>query len=145
MKPAPRPSRRSPAGAASPIDAYLAGLEPERRAALARLREQIRAAAPEAVECIAYGIPGFRQDGYLVGFAAAKGHCSFFPGSGSLREMAGPAAERFDTSKGTLRFQPDDPPPAALVRRMVKIRLAENARKLERMLEKPKRRPTRSR
>jgi uncharacterized protein YdhG (YjbR/CyaY superfamily) len=59
--------------------------------------------------------------------------------------MAGPAAERFDTSKGTLRFQPDDPPPAALVRRMVKIRLAENARKLERMLEKPKRRPTRSR
>jgi uncharacterized protein YdhG (YjbR/CyaY superfamily) len=139
MKPARRSSRRSSAGEGTPIDAYLAGLEPEKRAALARLREQIRAAAPGAEECIAYGIPGFRQDGYLVGFAAAKGHCSFFSGSGALREIAGPAIERFDTSKGTLRFQPDEPPPASLVRRMVRIRLAENAGRRQRAKGRPSR------
>jgi len=140
LEPAPRRARRSSARKDNPIDVYLAGLEPGKRAALARLREQIRAAAPDAEECIAYGIPGFRQDGYLVGFAAGKGHCSFFPGSGALREIAGPAIERFDTSKGTLRFQPDDPPPAAMVRRVVRRRLAENAEK-----KRPNGRPARSR
>jgi uncharacterized protein YdhG (YjbR/CyaY superfamily) len=31
------------------------------------------------------------------------------------------------TSKGTIRFRPDEPLPAALVRKIVKARLAENA------------------
>lgn len=139
MKPAPRSSSRASAGTRTPIDAYLAGVDPEKRDALERLRSQIRAAAPGAVECIAYGIPGFRQDGYLVGFAAAKTHCSFFPGSAALRELAGPGIERFETGKGTLRFQPDDPPPAAMVQRMVRLRLAENSEKKQRAKVRPSR------
>lgn len=139
MKPAPRTTSRTSADAPSPVDAYLAGLDAEKRAALARLRAQIRAAAPGAVECIAYGVPGFRQEGYLVGFAAARTHCSFFPGSSALRELAGPGIERFETGKGTLRFQPDDPPPAAMVRRVVRLRLAENAEKKRRARGNPAR------
>ena len=139
MKPAPSSPRRASARAGAPVDAYLAGLDPEKRAALTRLRSQIRAAAPGAVECIAYGIPGFRQDGYLVGFAAARTHCSFFSGSGALRELAGPGIERFATGKGTLRFQPDDPPPAAMVRRMVRLRLAENSMRKKRAKGTPHR------
>jgi uncharacterized protein YdhG (YjbR/CyaY superfamily) len=115
------------ASKANPIDAYLAGVSGERRAALEKLRRTIRAAAPEAEEGLSYGLPAFLQDGPLVAFSASAKHCSFFPMTGHTvadfaRELAA-----FDTSKGTIRFAPERPLPAALVRRIVKARLAENA------------------
>lgn len=108
------------------VDAYLAARPPEPRAALERLRKAIRSAAPKAKECIAYGIPAFRQDGLLVAFGAAKRHCSFYPMSGSLIQAHQAALRGFETSKGTIRFTPDHPLPAALIRKLVKARLAEN-------------------
>ena len=103
------------------IDGYLAALTREKRAALQKLRRSIRAAAPRAEECISYGIPAFRLDGkLLVWFAAAAHHCSFFPGAvieDFEKELAG-----YDTSKGTVRFSPDAPLPAGLVRTLVKAR-----------------------
>ena len=33
----------------------------------------------------------------------------------------------YDTSKGIIRFQPDNPLPATLVRKLVKARIAKNA------------------
>jgi len=109
------------------IDEYLASVEPEKRAALERLRRTIRAAAPKAEECISYGIPTFRIDGkVLVSFGAAAKHCSLFAGALPIkvhrRELAA-----FSLSKGTIRFQPDDPIPATLVRKLIKTRLAERA------------------
>jgi uncharacterized protein YdhG (YjbR/CyaY superfamily) len=109
------------------IDEYLAEVEPEQRRALERLRKAIKAAAPEAEECISYGLAGFRLRGrMLVWMGAARKHCSFFPGGLPLvsfeKELHG-----FDTSKGTIRFQPDAPLPIALVRKIVKARIAENA------------------
>ena len=111
----------------SPIDAYLAGVRGGQRAALEKLRRTIRAAAPDAEEGLSYGLPAFLQDGPLVAFSASAKHCSFFPMTGHTvadfaRDLAG-----FDTSKGTIRFAPDRPLPAALVRKIVKARLAENA------------------
>ena len=111
------------------IDDYLAPLDDDQRAALERLRKIIKAAAPRAEECISYQIPAFRLDGrLLVAFGAAAKHCAFYPMSSKTiaaheKELAG-----FDTSKGTIRFQPDKPLPAALVRKLVKARIAENAR-----------------
>jgi len=110
----------------SPIDDYLAALPADRRTALQRLRRTIRAAAPEAEECISYRLPAFRQGGMLVAFGARPGHCAFFPMNSRAvaahsKELAG-----YETSAGTIRFQPDKPIPAALVRRIVKERLAEN-------------------
>jgi uncharacterized protein YdhG (YjbR/CyaY superfamily) len=108
------------------IDGYLAALSTDKRAALARLRETIRAAAPRAEECISYQLPAFRLDGrMLVWFGASARHCSFYPGAvvGAYKDEL----KDYDTSKGTIRFQPSHPLPAALVRKLVRARIAENA------------------
>jgi uncharacterized protein YdhG (YjbR/CyaY superfamily) len=111
--------------AAASIDAYLAAVPPDQRAALETLRRQIRDAAPDAEECISYGLPTFRLSGALVHFGAAKNHCAFYPHS-----VIEPFADRlkaYDTSKGTIRFQPENPLPEALVRDIVEYRIAQNA------------------
>ena len=111
---------------AKDVDEYLAAVPPDQRVALEKLRKIIRAAAPKATEGIAYGMPGYNYLGALVYFAAFKNHCSFFPASGRLirahqRELAG-----YETAKGTIRFTVDKPLPAALVKTLVKARVAEN-------------------
>jgi uncharacterized protein YdhG (YjbR/CyaY superfamily) len=112
------------------IDAYLADVPEPARSTLQRLRAVVRAAAPkQTTETISYGIPAFRYLGLLVGFGAYAKHCSFFPMSATLiDEMAGELS-RFATSKGTIRFPLDRPLPAALVRRIVKARVAEQESK----------------
>jgi uncharacterized protein YdhG (YjbR/CyaY superfamily) len=106
------------------FDGYLAALSAPQRAALEKLRKAIRSAAPKAEECISYGVPAFRLNGmFLVALAAAAKHCSFFPGS-TLRALK-VDLRGYDTGKGTIRFQPDRPLPAALVRKLVKARIAQ--------------------
>jgi len=112
------------------IDDYLSGLAEPQRAVLQTLRETIQAAAPAAVECISYQMPSFRLDGRMVvSFAAWKGHCALYPLSvATIRDHAA-ELEGFDTEKGTIRFTPEGPLPAALVTRLVEARIAENARR----------------
>lgn len=110
------------------IDAYLARLQSEPRAALQKLRRAIRAAAPGAEECISYQMPAFRYQGrMLVWFGAGANHCALYPGAIPERFAAELAA--YSTSKGTIRFQPSKPLPAALVRKLVKARIAAGATK----------------
>jgi uncharacterized protein YdhG (YjbR/CyaY superfamily) len=109
------------------IDEYLAGTSDEQRAALERLRRTIQAAAPKAEECISYGLAAFRLDGRaLVAFGATSRHCAFYPMSGETVAAFEKELADFDTSKGTIRFQPDRPLPAALVRKLIQARIAEN-------------------
>lgn len=109
------------------IDEYLAAVPEEQRIALEKLRKTIQAAAPKAVECISYRLPTFRLDGkLLVAFGAAKHHCSFYPMSATAIENHLDELKAYSTSKGTIRFQPDKPLPATLVRQLVKARIAEN-------------------
>jgi uncharacterized protein YdhG (YjbR/CyaY superfamily) len=111
------------------IDDYLAEIKDvDKRAALQLLRARIESASPAAEECISYGVPGFRLEGrLLVSFGAAANHCAFYPGAAPIaahkRELA-----NYDTSKGTIRFQPNAPLSAALVRKLVKTRIAEHAK-----------------
>jgi uncharacterized protein YdhG (YjbR/CyaY superfamily) len=118
------------------IDEYLATVSDEQRAVLEKLRKTIKAAAPKAEECISYQIAAFRQDGMLVGFSASKLHCSFFPMNGHTVAEFAAELQGYDTSKGTIRFTADKPLPAALVRKLVKVRLAENAAKLDKPKKK---------
>jgi uncharacterized protein YdhG (YjbR/CyaY superfamily) len=110
--------------AAADIDDYLSKLPAEQRAALEILRGQILAAAPGAEECISYGLPTFKLNGSLVHFGAAKGHCAFYP-HGVIEHFA-ERLKAYDTSKGTIRFQPDSPLPEALIREIVEYRIAQN-------------------
>ena len=114
---------------AKTIDQYLAALSDDKRAALQRLRKTIKAAAPKAEECISYQLPAFRQDGMLVGFGATANHCAFYLMSGSMVEAHKEELEKYDTSKGTIRFPADKPLPVALVRKLVKARIEENERR----------------
>ncbi|MGV3722966.1 MAG: iron chaperone [Actinomycetota bacterium] len=98
----------------------------QQRAALQELRETIRAAAPDAEECISYQLAAFRQGGMLVAFGATAKHCAFYLMSSSTVEAHQDELRAYDTSKGTIRFQAHQPLPAALVRKLVAARLAEN-------------------
>ena len=111
---------------AKSIDEYLAALSDDQRAALEKLRKTIRAAAPKAEECISYQLPAFRLNGMLVAFGATANHCAFYPMSSSTVETHKDELKDYETSKGAIRFQPDEPLPAALVRKLVKARIAEN-------------------
>lgn len=106
------------------IDEYLATVSDDKRAALEKLRQTLHAIVPGAEECISYGVPTIRLGGKnLVHFGAAKNHCSFYPGS-TLAAFAD-ELKNYETSKGTIRFQPDNPLPKALVRKIVKALMAE--------------------
>jgi len=108
------------------VDEYLANIPSDMRAALRKLREAIRTAAPDAEEVISYRIPAFRQEGMLVYYAAFKDHCSFFPGSLLVQRKFAEELRPFRAGRGTFRFTPERPIPSALVRRIVKSRVAEN-------------------
>jgi uncharacterized protein YdhG (YjbR/CyaY superfamily) len=128
----PRPAAKpaaSPKAIGSPIDGYLARLQKDKRVALEKLRKLIHAAAPGAQECISYQLPAFRLDGkVLVLFGAGPNHCTLFPGSGTAVAAHKDELASYRTSKGAIRFQAEKPLPANLVRKLVKYRIAENAR-----------------
>jgi uncharacterized protein YdhG (YjbR/CyaY superfamily) len=111
------------------VEEYLAALPDERRAVVEELRQTIRAAAPEATEAIAYQMPAFRSHGgqFLVSYAAYKNHYSLFPASGAVIEALGKELTPYLAGKGTIQFQADRPIPAATVKRVVEVRVAENA------------------
>lgn len=110
----------------SGIDAVLAAQPDDVRDALEQLRATIRAAAPDAVEAIAYGVPAFRYRGRpLVSFGAAKRHCAFYVQSPAVMEAYAELLRGYDTSKGTVRFTPAAPLPADLVTGLVRARIAE--------------------
>jgi uncharacterized protein YdhG (YjbR/CyaY superfamily) len=110
------------------FDDYLTTLDDDKRAALEKLRQIIQAAAPQAEECISYGLAAFRLAGKpLVALGATANHCAFYLMSGSTVEAHEEELAKYDTSKGTIRFSANVPLPAALVKKLVKARVAENA------------------
>jgi len=111
---------------AKDVNAYLAALPKEQRAALQKLRKIIKAAAPKAAEVISYRIPVYKHQGMLVGFAAFKNHCSFFVMGREAMEAHKRELKRYSTARGTVHFTPEKPLPAALVRKLVRARIAEN-------------------
>ncbi len=114
--------------AAKSVAAYMAALDPERRATLERLRRSILAAVPKASEQISYGIPCIMFDGrMLVGYGAAAKHCSFYPGS--VVQLLRVDLKGYDTSKGTIRFPIGGALPATLVRKIVKARISQQTAK----------------
>jgi len=107
------------------VDEYLAGLAPEQRATLETLRGTIRAALPKAVEAISYGVPAFKLDGRaVVGFSAHKAHCDLIT-FGYIPEAVTADLAGYEFGKGSIKFPIGKPPPASLVKKIIKAKLAE--------------------
>ena len=132
MKKAGSGSRRSTpkrSGAPRNIDEYLAGVSEPARTALSKMRTAIRSALPpEATETISYQIPAFKCKVVLVWFAAFSDHCSLFPTASVIEEFKS-ELKSFSTSKGTIHFPTNKPLPIALIKRVVKARVAQSERK----------------
>jgi uncharacterized protein YdhG (YjbR/CyaY superfamily) len=114
------------AGVPATVDQYLGSLPRKQREVLMKLRTTIRAAAPKAEELISYRMPMFKHAGQLVAFAAFAEHVSFFVMSPAVMRAHAKELKGYDTSAGTIRFAPDEPLPASLVRKLVRARIAEN-------------------
>lgn len=110
------------------VDDYLAKLLPDQHGALSAVRHTLRKVLPYGKECMKYGMPAVALDGKgVAGYAAFKEHWSYFPMSGSVIELAGNAVARYErtTTNGGLKLGFSDQLPIALVRRLVKLRIAE--------------------
>lgn len=112
------------------VDEYLERVPEPARTTLTRIRATIRSAVPpESTEGISYQMPVFKYKGLLFGYAAFANHCSLFPMGSQVITQFQEELAKFETSKGTIRFPVDKPPSAALIRKMVKARVAMNEQK----------------
>ena len=105
---------------------YLTTVPAPARRNLVKMHSVIRSAMPrDAIETISYRIPAFKnKTGVLVWFAGFSDHCSLFP-TASVIGMFKHELREFFTSKGTIHFPIDKPLPTALIREIVKARLAQ--------------------
>ena len=111
------------------IDDYLATVPDDKRLALETLRQIIKEVAPKAEEAISYRMPTFKYHGNLVYFAAFKNHCSLFVGNGSLVDQIKDELKDYSTTKSCIHFTIENPLPAALIKKIVLRRMAQNEEK----------------
>jgi len=117
------------------IDTYIASFPPEIRKELEKIRIVIKKAAPEAMEAISYGMPTFKLKGNLVHFAAFTNHIGFFPTPKPIEVFSKELAE-YVTSKGTIRFPLNKQIPYDLIAAIVKFRVEETVKKLDKSKKK---------
>jgi len=125
VKSAHRSSAAKRRGTPRNVDEYIAGVPEPARGTLIKMRAAIRSAAPPAAtETISYRIPAFKYKRVLVWFAAFSNHCSLFP-TAAVIEAFKNELKGFSTSKGTIHFPADKPLPTALIKKLVKARVAQ--------------------
>jgi uncharacterized protein YdhG (YjbR/CyaY superfamily) len=127
VKTARRKSTGRPKKAEQTVEGYVASAPESSRKAFNQLLAAVRSAVPsDAIEVLSYGIPAFKTDRVIVWFAAFTNHCSLFPTSSIIAAFK-TDLQRFRTSKGTIHFPLDKAVPAALVKKLVKARVAQVA------------------
>jgi len=121
--------KKAKSGTPQSIDQYMAGVPEPARATLKKMRTAIRSALPsDATETISYRIPAFKRKNILVWFAAFSDHCSLFPTTSVIAEFKD-ELKGYSTSKGTIHFPLDKPPPIALIKKIVKARVKQDQSK----------------
>src|SRR5256885_11495624 len=124
-----RSSVTKPNSAPRNVDEYLAGVPEPARSALNKVQETIRSVMPpESTEVISYRIPAFKHNRVLVWYAAFSNHCSLFPTASVIAAFKHELKD-FSTSKGTIQFPLDRPMPIALIKKIVKARVAQDQKR----------------
>ena len=108
------------------VDAYLAAQPDAYRTLLEGVRAAVLEVCPEAAEGMYYQMPGFRLRGkLLLSYAGFRRHCSIYPASGAVKAALADELAPYLVERATIRFTPDHPLPADLLRRIVEVRVAE--------------------
>lgn len=113
------------------VDAYLTALPADQRGALQNLRAAARVHLPDALECLSYAMPGFRQPGpkgkMILGYAAFARRLGVYPHSGLVIPKLLADCTGYKTSKSGVLFTPENPLPTVLLHKIIDSRLAELA------------------
>lgn len=121
----------------SPVDRYLRKLPEPQKSTLERIRKWISEILPESSECISYGIPAFKCGNAVVGgFAVAKKHCSYYPFSGFTLGSLKTQLSKYEQTKSALHFPHDKPLGKTTVRLLIKTRLNEIDRNVQKSLRR---------
>jgi uncharacterized protein YdhG (YjbR/CyaY superfamily) len=116
----------TPPAKAESVEEYFTRLAEPARSTLQAVREAIRAAAPpEATEGFSYGVPAFKLNQALAGYAAGRKFCSYYPMSGRVITKLAQDLSSYETTSGSIHFALDKPLPASLIKKLVKARMAE--------------------
>lgn len=115
---------------AASIDEFISGYPKTVQITLQELREFIHREVPDAQEKISYGIPTFTFHGNLVHFSAYETHIGFYPGAAPIAEFA-KELEKYETSKGTVRFPIHKPLPYDLIRKMINSAVKRNTDRIK--------------
>jgi uncharacterized protein YdhG (YjbR/CyaY superfamily) len=127
MKPAKGVPAVADASDAKKIEDYLVAAPEPARVILEEIRQLVRATVPaETTEVFSYGMPGFRYKGALLWYGAFKNHCGFYPGSPPMIKSLAGELKGYKTSKGAIQFPIGKPVPEALLKKIVRLRVAEN-------------------
>lgn len=113
------------------VDAYIASFPKETQQLLKQVRAAIKEVAPKAEELISYAMPAYKLNGRpLVYFAGYEHHIGFYPTAAGIesfkKELSG-----YKNAKGSVQFPIDKPMPVALIKKIVKYKVAENLEKLK--------------
>ena len=110
------------------VDAHIAAQSTAHQALLRHVRATVHEICPDAVEVIAYAMPGFRLRGkLLLSYAGHARHCAIYPASAMVKDALGEELAPFVAEKATIRFTAANPLPDDLLRRYLAVRIRENA------------------
>jgi uncharacterized protein YdhG (YjbR/CyaY superfamily) len=108
------------------VDDYIATQETNLQPMLEKIRSAIRSVVPKAEECISYMIPCYKQQGMLVGFGTHKKGCSFYTMNPVILRSYTEELKNFKYTGSTIHFDPKQPLPLALIKKIIKHRIKEN-------------------
>jgi uncharacterized protein YdhG (YjbR/CyaY superfamily) len=105
---------------AGPLSAYLGELEPGAAALLGAIVDRAVELVPSAEQGATYGMPGLVYRGRpLLSVRQTREHLGYYPFSPAVVDTVTADLGGFSLSKGTVRFSPEQPLPAAIVDRMI--------------------------
>lgn len=107
------------------VEDYIASYPVEVQLKLEEIRALIKECAPDAEEGLIYGMPGFRLNGYLIGYAAFKNHIGIYPTASPIVHFAEELA-KYKTSKGAIQLPYGERIPKGLIKKMVAFKVKEN-------------------